>query len=246
MGGRGSLSSRVHSMYDKESIKSEMNRNGIRVVGLNKLDNKGLSLVVEAMETIQELEKKYGKHIDTIAIGLKRNAPLSYNDNLVVKVRGKEVALGRTIIIPNDTVKKGKTQFDKKAKKENRRNMWVASNTKQAIMHEYGHAMHMKFKRRYPELDKEFERKFKELVTRKDARISLSTYASNKIYNGKLKSSEYVAESLTHLMRNTKDPRGQEMINLVRKYFEKTPNVDFGMYGIRKYTKKIKKKPKKR
>lgn len=245
MGGRGSLSSRKHTMYDKESIKEVMRRQNIRVVGINKLDNRGLSLVVEAMETIQELEKKYGKHIDSVAIGLNRKSTLSYNDNLVVKVRGKEVSLGRTLVIPKDTVKKGKSALDKKAKKESKKNMWVAQNTKQAIMHEYGHAMHQNFKRKYPELNKNFEKEFKKLVTNPKSRVHLSTYATNKKYNGKITSSEYVAESLTHLMRNTKDARGQEMINLVRKHFEKAPGIDFGMYGIRKYTKKIKKKPKK-
>lgn len=261
MGGRGSLSSRIHTMYDKESIKREMNKQGVKVHGLNFLKPQGLSVVVEALETLNKLQKKHGKMIDSVVIGMNRKSDFAFNPNLKVSVKGKEVSLGRTLVIPKRTIEKGKADLQKNINmanatsyKYNKINFVVAKNVKQMVYHEFGHAIHDALRRQSPNDYKEFERKFANLVKNPKARVNLSQYAKTKAYNGKIGSHEFVAESVTHILRNTKTRKGQDMVDLVWDYMSRVPSVDFSRYGQRRSIapmtrsgrpKKIKRKPKK-
>lgn len=247
MGGRGSLSSNSHKMYNIETIKSEMRKYGVRVIGANNIDRKGLSVVVEALETIQFMQRKYGKHLDSIVIGVNRNSDFTYSDNYKVKTKdGKIKEYGRTLIIPKKTVKYGKADLEREVKYANKNNIVVAKNVRQMVVHEYGHAMHMALRRHDPKAYQELERKFNNLVKSPDSRVHLSQYASTKAYNGKISSHEYVAEAITHLVRNTKTRKGQDMIDLVNSYISRVPGVNFNNYGMKrnKPPKTIRRRPK--
>lgn len=248
MGGRGSLSSNTHKMYNIDTIKSEMRKYGIRVVGANSVSRQGLSLVVEALETIQKLQKRHGKMIDSVVIGVNRNSDFAYNDDFKFKTKDGEIkSLGRTLVIPKNTVKLGRAKMLKEVKTANKNNVVVAKNIKQMVIHEYGHAMHMALKRHDPKSYVELEKKFQRLVKSVDARVHLSQYASSKSYNGKISSHEYVAEALTHVIRNTKTTKGQDMVDLVREYVGRVPSVNFSNYGKRKNKPKIiQKRPKRK
>lgn len=256
MGGRGSLSPNKHKMYDKATIKREMAKYGIRVVGVNNVSNTGLSLVVEALETVQALQKRHGKMLDSVVIGVSRNSDFAFNSNFKAKSKGKEVALGRTLIIPKKTVEGGRADLLREVKYAHRNNIVVAKNIKQMIVHEYGHAMHYALKTYDPVAYQELNRKFNNLVKNPKSRVHLSAYAQSKAYNGKISSHEYVAEAITHLVRNTTSRKGQDMIDLTRDYIGRVPTVDFSRYGMRKRrgttairggrTKTIKRKPKTR
>lgn len=235
MGGRGSLSRNKHKfMYDKESIKSFMNKTGVRVIGADRITNKSLSLVSEAMLTLASLQKKHGKLIDTVVIGNNRSADFAFNSNFKIKKSdGKEVSVGRTLIIPKGTLQAGRKQVLKEVKYANKHNIVVAKNIKQMITHEFGHAMHYALKRQNIDLYNEFERKFTRLVNTPKARVHLSQYASSKAYNGKIGSHEYVAEAVTHIIRNTRTRKGQDMIDLVHDYIGRVDTVDFSRYGVK-------------
>lgn len=253
MGGRGSLSQNKNKfMYDKKSIKEYMAKQGVKVIGIDNISNKGLSLVAESMKTLVMLQKKHGKMIDTVVIGVNRKSDFSFSSNFKVKTSsGKEVSLGRTLIIPKGTVQGGRKSLLKEVKYANRNNIVVAKNIKQMIVHEFGHAMHYALKKHDRKAYDELERKFNNLVKNPSARVHLSAYASSKKYNGKISSHEYVAESITHIIRNTKSRKGQDMIDLVHDYIGRVPSVDFSRYGYRRTTsattrpgRKIKRRPK--
>ena len=101
------------------------------------------------------------------------------------------------------------------------------------IYHEFGHAIHHALKIKDPTSYAEFERRFAVLVKQPKARVTLSKYASSKAYNGKIGSHEYVAESITHILRNSKTRKGQDMVDLVWDYMSRVPSVDFSSYGTR-------------
>lgn len=240
MGGRGSLSSKAHSMYDKKSIYTEMKKSGVEVYGLNHVSRKGLSIVVEALETVQHLQKKHGKMIDSVIIGVDRNSDFAFRSSMVLKSKKGPVDLGRTLIIPKRTVQHGKADMQRNINKANvtsykynKVNFVVAKNVKQMIYHEFGHAIHHALKVTDPTSYAEFERRFAVLVKQPKARVNLSKYASTKAYKGKIGSHEYVAESVTHILRNSKTRKGQDMVDLVWDYMSRVPSVNFSRYGKR-------------
>lgn len=240
MGGRGSLSSKAHTMYDKKSIYREMKKDGVEVYGLKNVTRKGLSVVVEALETVQQLQKKHGKMIDSIIIGVDRNSDFAFRSNMELKSKNGPVKLGRTLIIPKKTVEKGKADLQKNIKqanatsyKLNKVNYVVAKNVKQMVYHEFGHAIHHALKVKDPTSYAEFERRFAVLVKQPKARVNLSKYASSKAYNGRIGSHEYVAESITHILRNSKTRKGQDMVDLVWNFMSRVPSVNFSSYGTR-------------
>lgn len=235
MGGRGSLSQQKHKvMYDKKSIKEFMNKSGVRVIGVDHISNKGLSLVVDAMKTLYVLQRKHGRLIDTVVIGEKKSSDFSFSPNYVVtKADGTKVKVGRTLIIPKGTVQTGKKQMNLEVKRANRDNFVVAKNIRQMVTHEFGHAMHQALKTHDRQAYDEFERKFARLVNTPNARVNLSKYANTKSYKGKIGSHEYVAEAVTHIIRNTKSRKGQDMIDLVHNYVGRVPSVNFSSYGKR-------------
>lgn len=240
MGGRGSLSSNTHTMYDKKSIYREMKKHGVEVYGLNHVSRKGLSVVVEALETVQKLQKKHGKMIDSVIIGVNRQSDFAFRSSMELQSKKGPVKLGRTLIIPKQTVQGGKADMQRNIKQANatsykydKINYVVAKNVKQMIYHEFGHAVHYALKVKDPTAYREFERKFAVLVKQPKARVTLSKYANSKAYNGRIGSHEYVAESLTHIIRNTKTRKGQDMVDLVWDYMSRVPSVDFSTYGTR-------------
>ena len=240
MGGRGSLSANKHTMFDKKSIYREMKKHGVEVYGLNHVSRKGLSIVVEALETVQKLQNKHGKMIDSVIIGVKRNSDFAFRSSMELNSKNGKVQLGRTLIIPKRTVEGGIADMQRNIKqanatsyKLNKVNFVVAKNVKQMIYHEFGHAIHHALKVQDPTSYAEFERKFAVLVKQPKARVTLSKYASSKAYNGKIGSHEYVAESVTHILRNSKTRKGQDMVDLVWDYMSRVPSVDFSSYGTR-------------
>lgn len=244
MGGRGSLSSKTHTMYDKKSIYREMKNHGVEVYGLNNVSRKGLSIVVEALETVQQLQKKHGKMLDSVIIGVNRNSDFAFRSSMELKSKKGPVQLGRTLIIPKKTVEGGKADLQRNIKqanatsyKYNKINFVVAKNVKQMIYHEFGHAVHHALKVQDPTSYAEFERRFAVLVKQPKARVVLSKYASSKAYNGKIGSHEYVAESITHILRNSKTRKGQDMVDLVWDYMSRVPSVNFSSYGSRQAPK---------
>lgn len=251
MGGRGSLSSKSHIMYDKKSIYREMRKQGVEVYGLNHITRKGLSVVVEALETLHKLQRKHGKMIDSVIIGVNRNADFAFRSKMELNRKGNTpLNIGRTLIIPKKTVQEGKKDLQNNIKqanatsyKLNRMNFVVAKNVKQMIYHEFGHAVHHALKVKDPTSYLEFERKFAVLMKQPKARVNLSQYANTKSYNGKIGSHEYVAESITHILRNTKTRKGQDMVDLVWDFMSRVPSVDFGSYGKRKAPKTTSSRP---
>lgn len=248
MGGRGSLSSNKHRMYNAQTIKREMLKYGIKVYGTHRIPRQGLSLVVEALEELQGLEKRFGHRIDSVLIGVKRRSDFSYSPEYNVKKKdGTIVNLGRTLLIPQKTVKLGKADLEREVKYASRNNIVVAKNMRQMIMHEYGHALHLDLKKKNPQAYKDLEKDFQRLMKNKGSRINLSHYASTKAYKGgKINSHEYVAEALTHVMRNTTTRKGQDMIDTAKYYVGKLPGVSFSYHGMRQSSpKKIKRKRRK-
>ncbi len=250
MGGRGSLSSRKHTMFDKKSIYREMKKQGVEVYGLNHVSRKGLSIVVEALETVQQLQNKHGKMIDSVIIGVKRNSDFSFRSSMELNSKNGKVQLGRTLVIPKKTVDGGIADMQRNIKqanatsyKLNRVNFVVAKNVKQMIYHEFGHAIHHALKVKDPTSYAELERRFAVLVKQPKARVTLSKYASSKAYNGKIGSHEYVAESVTHILRNSKTRKGQDMVDLVWDYMSRVPSVDFSSYGTRRSPKTTPSRP---
>ena len=243
MGGRGSLSPNAHKMYNIRTIYDEMKKTGVEVYGLQHISRKGLSLVVEALETVQKIEKKHGKLIDTVIIGLKRNSDFSFIGEFAppVKPGRKQKSYGRTLVIPLKTAQSGKVDLEKAIKtankysnKENKVNFVVAKNVKQMVYHEMGHAVHYALKKSDPDSYREFERRFATLVKNPSSRVNLSHYAKTKAYNGKIGSHEYVAESMVHILRNTKTRKGQDMVDLVWDFMSRVPSTNFSSYGSRR------------
>lgn len=252
MGGRGSLSSNKHNMYDIASIKKVLSDNGIKLLGANKIPRKGLSLTSEALQTLIDLQKKHGKYIDSVAIGLKRNSIFTFNHDLNVTIRGKNVNLGRTLIIPQRTVSGGKARLEKTLKTSSRNGTLVSKTIKEAITHEYAHAMHLELKRKHPVATAQFEKEFNRILSNKGSRVQISNYAymkalSSKIgnKNASLSSNEYVAETMVHVFRNTRPTKGRDMIDLVHGYVSNLPNANIHNYGM-VTPKKIKRKRKKK
>lgn len=259
MGGRGSLSSGAHTMYDTASIKKVMNSNGIRVHGLNNVTRKGLSVVVEALEGVLEMNKAHNsKLVTNIVIGVNRNADFAYNPNFKVVQKGKEIRLGPTLIIPKKTVQYGKADLERELKYATKNKIVVGRTVKELVYHEMGHALHMKLKQHDPKAYAELDRKINLLTSNAGYRTNLSVYAGSKRYGGKVRSYEYVAEAIVHLQRNTKTRLGQDMIDLVHDYISRVPGVEFSRYGVKtpkttrrakknklvKQPKRIKRKPK--
>lgn len=252
MGGRGSLSSNKHDMYDIASIKKVLKENGIAILGANKIPRKGLSLTSDILKNLIELQNKHGKYIDSVAIGLKRNSVMTFNHDLNVTIKGKNINLGRTLIIPEQTIKRGKANLERGLKTTARNGTLVSKTIKEAVSHEYAHAMHLELKRKYPVETKHFEKEFNRILKNKGSRVQISNYAymkalSSKIgnKNATLSSNEYVAEAMVHVFRNTRPTKGKDMIDLVHGYVSKLPNSNIHNYGMRT-PKKIKRKRKKK
>lgn len=225
MGGRGSLSPNKHKMYNTATIKAYMNAQGVAVHGLNKVTRKGLSVVVEALETLDALQQKHGKRVQNVLIGTNSGADFSFSEAKVVKVKGgKEVVLKNTLIIPLKTVQYGKASLEKEVKYANRNRIVVARNVKEMIYHEYGHALHQALKVTNPTAYNDLERRFGKLLKNPNSRVDLSLYASTKKYTKRSQSTEYVAESVVHILRNTKTHKGADMVDLVRNYISLVPN----------------------
>lgn len=236
MGGRGSLSPNKHKMYNTATIKAHMNAQGVAVHGLNKVSRKGLSVVVEALETLDALQQKHGKRIQNVLIGTNSGADFAFSEAKVVKAKGgKEVILKNTLIIPLKTVQYGKASLEKEVKSANRNKIVVARNVKEMIYHEYGHALHSALKKSNPSAYNELERRFATLMKNPNARVDLSKYASTKNYSKRSQTTEYVSESVVHILRNTRPTKGADMVDLVRNYISLVPNSNIKL-GITRGT----------
>lgn len=227
MGGRGSLSPNKHKMYNTATIKAHMNAQGVAVHGLNKVSRNGLSVVVEALETLDALQQKHGKRVQNVLIGTQSGGDFAFNESKTVKVKGgKEVVLKNTLIIPLKTIQNGKASLEKVVKKNK---TVVARNVKEMIYHEYGHALHHSLKTSNPTAYKELERRFSTLLKNPNSRVDLSKYASTKNYSKRSQSTEYVAESVVHILRNTRPNKGADMVDLVRNYVSLVPNSNIAL-----------------
>ena len=236
MGGRGSLSPNKHKMYNTATIKAYMNSKGVAVHGLNKVSRKGLSVVVEALETLDTLQQKHGKRVENVLLGVNSGGDFSFSELKTVKVKGgKEVKLKNTLIIPIKTIEYGKASLEKEVKYANRNKIVVARNVKEMIYHEYGHALHHSLKVSNPSAYNELERRFATLMKKKDSRVDLSMYASTKQYTKRSQTVEYVAESVVHILRNTRTHKGADMVDLVRNYVSLVPNSNIKL-GITRGT----------
>lgn len=236
MGGRGSLSPTKHKMYNTATIKAHMNAQGIAVHGLNKVSRKGLSVVVEALETLETLQNKHGKRVKNVLIGTNSSGDFAFSESKkVIGKGGKEVVLKDTLIIPLKTVQRGKASLDKLVKTNK---VVVARNVKEMIYHEYGHALHSSLKKSNPSAYNELERRFATLMKNPKARVELSKYASTKNYSKRSQTTEYVSESVVHILRNTRPNKGADMVDLVRNYISLVPNsnISLGLTKTRRGT----------
>lgn len=235
MGGRGSLSPNAHKsgMYDYNSIVKTLSKSKqFDVVGLKKsLTPKNLSTVVDVLETVQGLSKKHGKLIDTVVFGVPRASLFSFAPNYKVKTKNGEKNLGRALIVPKGTLRLSKTQLETRM---NKAKFGVSKSVKEAIYHEYGHAMHQALKKHDIVAYRKLNTKALSMLNKPEYRTYLSKYANTKRYNERTTADEYVAESMVHVLRNTKSKKGQDMIDLTRDYISLVPQVDLSTYGQRR------------
>lgn len=245
MGGRGSLSSKKHVMYDRASIKAYMNSKGVAVHGLNAVTKKGLSLVVEALETLDTLQTKHGKRIDNIIIGTSGLSDFSFSEAYQHKNRKGEVlkVFPNTLIIPRGTVEVGKKHLNKEVKYANKSNFVVAKNVKEMIYHEFGHALHEALKKANKSSYDDLERRFGKIMKDPKARVELSGYAKTKKYKKRSQSTEYVAESVVHILRGTTTRKGKDMVDLVRNYLYDIPGANIRLGDSKRVTKPRSRKP---
>lgn len=249
MGGRGWLSPNKHpGTSDKWEIKETLEANGVKLVGdyYDKINRRNLSLVAEISETIIHLNKEFGKHIDNILIGDPRKAVLATTGLYEVTDKlGNKHAYRNVLIVPDNTLKKGLKKNNKNLMYASNSKVVVPVNIKQAVMHEYGHAIHRQLGRQNMASYNELEKRFNIMMKDPSQRMFMSNYASFKTYKGKVSPKEYVAESFVHLLRGTNPTKGRDMIELARIHLSEVKGVDFWKYAEkypRAKTKKIKKK----
>lgn len=245
MGGRGSLSPRVHKAYDVESLKSELRKNKIRVVGIQRVNKKNLSLAVDVAEKVIEMNKRHGRLIDTIYYGGNIKGDFSFNANKKVEAKGKgEVEIGRTMTVARRNMNSNKADLERAIKEAYKDNWISGSNIKELVAHELGHAIHYKLKKYDPNANKDFERKIKINIQDPKKKTNISKYAVAKKYNGKYTVDEYVAEAIVHLDRGSRSRKAQDLIDLVWDYTSRVPGVNY-KYGDR-VTVKTPSRPKKK
>ena len=221
MGGRGSLSSNKHKMYNPSSIKENLNKKGVRVYGTELIKNKGLSSVVEVLETVNKYDKLHGKNINTVMIGSKSS--ISVVPNYVAKLKnGKEVNLGNTLFIPKSLATSGKSTIKISSKDTN---IQITRNLQKQVANEYGKAIASNFKKTNPKAYAELTRKVKALAKSPDAKVKVS----NRVYKT---SDDYVHDSISTMLRNNKTRQGQDMIELVHAYVSTSKGTSFNRYGL--------------
>lgn len=227
MGGRGSSSSgasnpKINKLHNVDNIKNALSKNGIRLVGSKYITKEGEAVVSEIVSVMQQFQSKHGKAINTVLIG-GNGKSVSFKADFKAKLKtGGTYNLGNTIIIPSDFASKGKSALKVKTKK-----VTITKNVKKQISEAYGRALFSKMKTTNPKLYDEFNSRIKNYVSRPSAKTKVSkgrTYSS---------ASDYVADSVYHLTHNKKSTGGQDMIDLVREYVTKMPNVDFSRYGMK-------------
>lgn len=245
MGGRGSLSPNVKGrvMYDRKSILKAMNSIGIKVYNLNKfLNRKNLSSVVEMLQTVYDLEKKFGEltgnHLDSIILGVKNNSTLTYHSSYSYNKNGdivdrdsKNRKFGRSLIITANTLSNTKSQLNKKIKKSSGEHFVASNNLKELIYHEYGHALHQTLKKKDIAKYQVLEGQIKKMIALPERySTKISKYSTKKYKeNRKVGYHEIVAEAMVHILRNTKSRKGQDVIDEVRRYFTNN-GVDLNSY----------------
>lgn len=221
MGGRGSLSSNTHKMYNPSSIKENLNQRGVRVYGTEQIKRKGLSSVVEVLETVQKYDRLHGKNINTVMIG-KGNS-ISVVPNYVAKLKsGKEINLGNTLFIPKSLATSGKitiriTNKDTKIQ--------ITRNLQKQVAYEYGKAIVTNFKKTNPKAYSDLTRRVKALSKSPDSKVKVS----NRVYKT---SDDYVHDSVSSMLRNTRTRQGQDMIDLVHDYISSAKGTNFNRYGL--------------
>lgn len=222
MGGRGSLSSNIHKMYNPTTIKETLNANKVRVYGTEQITRKGLSTVVEILETIQKYDRTHGKHINTVMIGKKSNITVS--PNYVAKLKsGKEVNLGNTLFIPKSLATEGKKTIKITNKSTN---IQINRNLQKQISYEYGKAVLSNFKKSNPKAYSDMTRRVKALSKSPDSKVKVS----NRTYKS---TDDYVNDSISSMLRNTRVRSGQDMIDLVHDYMSSSKGANFNRYGLR-------------
>lgn len=243
MGGRGSLSRKVHKMFNKESILAQMKEEGIEIRGLNNINNSNLSFVVETLENVARLNKKYGKYIDSISIGGNSSTIYQFIEDYKPYVKGKQVDMGRTLVISSNYLKKGREKTEREIRKKYNSNQYVARTISQMVSHEFGNAVYSKFRKSkaYNYYTKEVDR----ILKNKNANTYLSDYARTKGKDGKVSYQTYFAEGFTHLDRGTKTRRGEDMLDTIKRSLKKD-DFDFSKYTQSRNTKVRKLRPKRK
>lgn len=243
MGGRGSLSSKVHKMYNKESILAQMKEEGIEIRGLNNINNSNLSFVVETLENVARLNKKYRKYIDSVSIGGNSSTIYQFVEDYKPFVKGKQVDMGRTLVISSNYLKKGREKTEREIRKKYNSNQYVARTISQMVSHEFGNAIYSKFRKSkaHTYYIKELDR----ILKNKNANTYLSDYARTKGKDGKVAYQTYFAEGFIHLDRGTKTRRGEDVLDTLKRSLKKD-NFKFSNQSRNNKVRKLRPKRKRK
>lgn len=223
LGGRGSLSSNNHKMYDVNSIRPYMNKKGIRVYGEDKITTRGLSTVVDLLENVNKLNRQQGfKNITTVMIGTGSSMHVKLNYNAKLK-NGSSVDLGNTLVIPKSIATQGKKVITVKGKKSV---IQINKNLNNQLTYEYGKTITSYFSSQHPDLYKSLTRKVTKMTNDSVSKVKVSDR------NGGT-ANDHIHDSVALILRNKHSRSGSDLVELVADTLGTSKVSDFSRYGLK-------------